>query len=240
MLPDADLTSIRVTDAAGSVLPNPCSKVKSVYARKLAAHVPDFVTVEFSDDFARPEFRSHVNRLPLPVRFTDDEHYKEWVTFYIDMHRVHQSAQIKLLQPSSTSKYQWLQLDGAASAPGVSGSPILRGRVATGHSPSWQFDLVGVVYGRIGNTAIVCAIPVDTEFRQILQSIHADCMAQRYTMMEQACNTIGDESAAAQHAASSAASAVTASAARWNYSMGVNELFPETACRLITTQPNGR
>lgn len=150
----------------------------------------------------------------LRTDFNGDESHQMRLAFYIDLARDGSGQyQIKFLYPLSkpgTYPVIYQSIDGSVPEPGSSGSPIIEARVATGHSPEWQFRVVGALYARCAaswynnnsqirtklvadDTKLVCAIPIKQDFNQILEILNKEAMAERQRQMSAASATFHDE-----------------------------------------------
>lgn len=136
----------------------------------------------------------------LPLDFLGDEGYHERHFFYLDIHSCEQPVVRYLELVSKPNKYPLLyrSLDGSIGCPGCSGTPIIQARVLFAGTPKWEFRVVGALYARFSSPQyadVVCAIPIGTDFRQVLSIIQGGVSADRFQKMASACDALGDNQA---------------------------------------------
>lgn len=150
----------------------------------------------------------------LPVSYTQDEAYSEHYTFYIEMDLSgggdHQFRFIQRLLQENTCPLVYKCEDGHIPKPGCSGTPIIEARVVAGREPVWQFRVAGILYARCSpawynnnpsgvtqtvseDTKLVCSIPIDSDFAQLLSTLRNESSASRAQEFAEASKRLGDE-----------------------------------------------
>jgi len=156
----------------------------------------------------------------LPGVETEDNRLEERYYFYVDINiagdKTYQIKFLRLLSPEGSYPLIYQCQDNISPQPGSSGSPIIEARVTIGANPKWDFKLVSTLYARCDpawansqlnaqtptetaavtaeeDAKLVCAIPVDREFEQILSEILLpDNFAQRARDMTAAARLVKD------------------------------------------------
>lgn len=191
---------------------DPSLTIYKSYHRKYDSNdhkVPDVVIINAITNSAGP-----MKCFPAFASDSENGYLDSEYLFYIDFNHdnPNESSIQYLVKTSKDGSYPMIYAhnDGSIPQKGSSGSPIVRARLSKGREPTWEFTVIGVLYGRCNTSEVsfegaapaanklVCAIPIDQEFEKILEILNSNESAEREAKMGTAALSLKDSAIPAQ------------------------------------------